>query len=169
MKTRIAAACAAALIVLGGATAAQAQPRQPLPAFTVTNAAGVPVASKQLTHEDRWLLIYVSPDCTPCESLLANLRKLSSPALLSRAVLIVSGTPDKARAFVEQHAAPELANVAWYVDAEGKAADALQIKNSPALVGVRNGQVGWRLAGVLNQPSALQSVVRSWVEDRDRP
>jgi hypothetical protein len=165
MTMRILAAIGAAAI-MGTAATAAAQPRQPLPVFSVVDAGGAEVASANLTSQERWLLIYMSPECSPCELLMKSLRRWTSPEMLARTVIVVAGTPEGARGFIEQHAGTELAGITWYADPEGKAAAALKVKSSPALAGIRAGQINWRLAGVLNEPGALQSIVRTWVEDR---
>jgi len=60
---------------------------------------------------------------------------------------------------------PDL-QLTWYADPERVAATALELSGAPVLIGVRNGAVEWQVGGVLNDPAALESVVRSWVEDR---
>jgi hypothetical protein len=150
-------------IAATGAAAAQDR-RQPLPEFTVVAAAGGEVASGALTHETRYLLVYVVPGCKPCESLVHALGKWQSPDLIARTVLIVQGPAADAQTFLSQRLAPELAAMPWYADPERKAAVALGLTGAPVLVGVRDGRIEWTLGGVLNNPAALESVVRTWVE-----
>jgi hypothetical protein len=42
--------------------------------------------------------------------------------------------------------------------------NALEIQGAPVLVGVRKGTVVWSMSGVLNDPKALASLIRSWVQ-----
>lgn len=150
-------------VLLCGAAAVHAQDR-PLPEFQVVAPDSRPVASAAIAPQNRWLLIYVSPGCRSCDALVRTLPKWQSPALLARTVLVVGGRPEAARAWVETMIAPELSGIAWYGDPDGNARAALELPGAPVLVGVQAGQVEWQLGGVLNSPSALESVVRSWVE-----
>jgi hypothetical protein len=40
----------------------------------------------------------------------------------------------------------------------------LELKGAPALIGIDHGEVSWTISGVLNDPKALEFVVRKWVE-----
>ena len=149
------------LLVAAGASAAEAQR---LPAFQVAAPDGHKVESQAMTAEHKWLLIYLGPGCRPCESLLASLQTWQSPALMSRLVLVVGGHPAEGAAWVQKALPPELSGLRWYVDADREASTALELTGMPVLLGVLDGEVEWQVSGVLNNPSALESVVRSWVE-----
>ena len=41
---------------------------------------------------------------------------------------------------------------------------ALDLRGTPVLIGVERGEINWTIGGVLNDPGALESVVRKWVE-----
>ena len=137
--------------------------RRPLPAFTVTSPAGAAVASAALSGQERWVLIYVSPDCRSCDRLLASLRDWQSPQLTSRTVVIVRGSSAPAAAYVAERL-PSAVAVSWYVDERSEAWQALSLKGTPVLIGVERGEIDWTISGVLNDPKALESVVRKWVE-----
>jgi hypothetical protein len=157
---------AALLVVLAWPLPAASQgmpPRQPLPAFTVTAPDGQTLRGEAMAPADRWLIVYVAPDCQPCASLLKSLADWSSPDLLGRTVLVFAGSRDAASAAAG--ALPDaIAGLRWFVDDAGHAAGALQLQHAPALLGVREGRLEWKLGGVLNSPGVLQSVVRTWVE-----
>ena len=144
--------------------AGSAQRYKPLPAFIVLAPTGAPVASTDIDPQERWLLVYVNPECGPCASLLKSLARWSSPQLVARTVLVVGGPADKAGAWIEAQLRGDLSGTRYFLDPEGSASGALGVDAAPELVGVRAGQIGWRLTGVLNDPRALQSVVRTWVE-----
>jgi hypothetical protein len=152
-----------AAVLLAGA-AASAQDR-PLPEFLVQHPDGHEIASVVMSAQAKWLLIYVKPDCRPCNSLLRAMPKWNTTALPSRVVLVVAGPRTEARAWIEKMLPSDL-QLTWYADPERVAATALELSGAPVLIGVRNGAVEWQVGGVLNDPAALESVVRSWVEDR---
>ena len=147
------------------AAVASAQDRA-VPDFIVRNSADQEVASSVMSAQPKWLLVYVTPDCRPCNTLMRALPKWQSAALMVRVVLVVAARHDEAKAWIEKSLPAEMQGVTWFVDPERRAAKALELNGAPVLIGVRNGNLEWQLGGVLNNPSALESVVRSWVEDK---
>jgi hypothetical protein len=144
---------------------ALAAPERPLPDFTVVTADGQARASGVLTSEPRWLLVYVRPESGPCNRLLRLLKDWQSAALTTRTVLVVGGTVEDARTYVERRLPKELQGfIAWYADPDESAWNALELRGTPVMLGVEDGQIQWRLAGVLSRPESLESVVRTWVE-----
>jgi hypothetical protein len=75
----------------------------------------------------------------------------------------VGGPADQAASFVAGRG-DQFAAVRWFADPGEAAWRAMRFTGTPSLVGVRDGQIQWTIAGVLNDPKALESVVRSWVE-----
>jgi hypothetical protein len=41
---------------------------------------------------------------------------------------------------------------------------ALRLTGTPVLVGVKQGMIQWAISGVLNDPAALESAVKTWVD-----
>jgi hypothetical protein len=155
------------LVLLAMAVApveAREQQQRPLPAFTVMTPGGAPAPSRQLSTEQRWLLLYVSPGCRSCDQLLAALKEWHTPQLAARTVIVVRANPADAAEFVASRLPAEASDVSWYVDSTSAAWQALALTGAPVLVGVESGQIKWSISGVLNDPSALEPVVRSWIE-----
>ena len=50
-----------------------------------------------------------------------------------------------------------------FIDREGGGYRALRLTGMPELIGVREGQMMWSVAGVLNDAATVESVVRTWV------
>lgn len=147
------------------ASTASAQDRT-VPEFVVRNSADQEVASSVMSAQPKWLLVYVAPDCRPCNTLMRALPKWQSAELMVRVVLVVAAKQPEAKAWIEKSLPEEMRDLTWYADPDRHAATALELTGAPVLVGVRNGNIEWQLAGVLNSPSALESVVRRWVEDK---
>jgi hypothetical protein len=135
----------------------------PLPAFTVTTIDGAPIDSALMTAETQYVLLYVRPDCRPCDRLLGLLRSANSPQFTSRIVVIVSGAPAAGAAYVARQIPASAGAVTWYADTEGGGFRALRLAGMPELIGVKNGEMEWSIAGVLNDAATVESVVRSWV------
>lgn len=155
--------CRTVLLIVATASLAASE-RRPLPAFSVTSAAGIAVGSATLSGQPRWVLIYVSPGCRSCDRLLQSLKEWHSPQLTSRTVVIVRGASLDAAAYIAERMPPESAATAWYADEGSEAWQALSLKGTPVLIGVDRGEINWTIGGVLNDPGALESVVRKWVE-----
>jgi AhpC/TSA family len=138
--------------------------RGPLPAFTAVTATGAAVSSAALSSETKWLLIYVVPGNPACNKMLTALQAWASPAFLSRVVLVVGGKLESSQPFIESRAATTTGAYTWYADPDGAAAKALQIQFVPTVVAVTQGKIEWTLGGVLNDPPAIESVLRTWIE-----
>jgi hypothetical protein len=148
-------------VAAGAAFAAEARP---LPSFTVVSPEGREVTASSLTTEARWVLIYLKPGGTATSRLFAALAGWQfSPESMKRLVFIVEGPVDKTAAYLAKQTASGLGDLVWYADPEGNAAQALGLTGAPALMGIRDGAIDWTLAGVLNDPAAYASVVRTWI------
>ena len=149
---------------LTGASLAAAGQQRALPAFSVAAADGTVRASGSLSAEPKWVLLYVTPGCRSCDRLLQALKDWQSPQLIARTIVIVRGQAGPAAAYMGERLPPEAAGVAWFADPSNEAAQAMDLRGAPVLVGVDHGQVNWTISGVLNDPKSLESVVRTWVE-----
>jgi hypothetical protein len=145
-----------------GTIGLRAVEQNPLPAFTVVSSGDVAVPSSQLSKEARWLLIYVSPSCGSCERLLSALVDWQRTLPPSRLVVVIQAAPDVARTYAQQHGIDQAAGMAWYADTDQSGSRALGLQHIPALVAVDHGRTKWVLTGVLNDPRAVETVVRSW-------
>jgi len=156
-------ALAAALFLSGAAPTVAATEKRALPPFTVTRLDGTAIDSRQLTAEPQYVLLYVRPECRPCDRLLALVRNAKSPQFTSRVVVIVSGEADAGAAYVARQIPAEAGPLTWYADPQGAGYRALRLSGMPELIGVKDGQVMWSVAGVLNDAATVESVVRTWV------
>jgi hypothetical protein len=137
----------------------------PLPAFSVVSADGRELRIADLSTGGRWMLVYLSPESAPSGRLLRLLKDWTIPQLLPRTAVIVRGDPAAAQAYLVKRAPEEiLPSLTWYADPRHEAWDALNLHGTPVLMGVADGQIVWTLAGVLNRPESLESIVRTWME-----
>lgn len=152
-----------ALLVCVASVHGIASEKRPLPEFQVTTLEGATATGASLGQPGQWLIIYVAADSAPSARLVKALKGWQSPALSERTVVVVGGAVADARRFVAQQAeaAP---SVRWMANPTSSAWKALRLSGTPTLVGVRDGRIEWVLAGVLNDPKALESVVTSWVQ-----
>lgn len=153
------------LMAMAFGSASAAADRRPLPAFSVVTPAGAPVASSQVSGTGRWLLIYVKPHCVPCDRLLTALDTwgVLQQAGAARVVVVVADSPESLEARVRPLMPTSGQAVQLYADAAGQAAAALGVTRAPVLVGVEDGLVDWTVAGVLNDPKTVETVVRQWL------
>jgi hypothetical protein len=154
------------MVCLVGAASPGVRSAEPesLPSFRVTSPRSTSVESSALLTRDRWLLVYVAPQCVPCGTLLASLKGWKTPALMDRTVLLVGAEPAAAQAALAEALPRELAGLPWYADADAQAWTALRLTGVPVLLGVQNGKIAWRLSGILKDAKSLESIVRTWVE-----
>ena len=152
-----------ALLVTLASVGAIAAEKRPLPPFDVTTPTGATVGAASLGPPGQWLIVYVAPNSAPSARLVKALQSWQSPALAERTVVVIGGTLAGARRFIDQQAGAA-SSLRWVTDPSSVAWRALRLSGTPTLVGVKDGRIEWVLAGVLNDPKALESAVRSWVE-----
>jgi hypothetical protein len=163
MRSRSALIGGALLLVLG-AGISEAIEQKPLPLFRLLASDGATVvSSNELPGGDQWLLVYVSPGCPSCDLLLEALRGWQNASLIQHTILVV-GAPNTAAAqqYIQQMLPSDASALQWYADVQAEAWTALQLKGTPVLVGVKKGTIQWAISGVLNDPGALESVVKTW-------
>lgn len=133
-----------------------------LPRFGVNDLYGQTLGSEELIQEGHWLLVYVQPECRPCERLLALFKRenLTQP---ERIVLVVASSPPKAASWVEQH--PDLSDSLWYVDAMGEGFSKLKLSGLPVVLGLQGGEIAWRINGLVSNTKELRSILMSWLEE----
>jgi hypothetical protein len=136
---------------------------RPLPAFEVVSGAGAAVSSAQLTSEPQYLLVYVNAASSTSRRLLDAMGEWASPQLAQRTVLLIGGTPQEAQRFIDTGVPESLQGMTRYLDTSRSAWQALNLRGSPVLIGVRQGKTEWSLSGALSDPAALKSVVLTWV------
>ncbi|MEO6666093.1 MAG: hypothetical protein ABIO65_04880 [Nitrospiria bacterium] len=151
-----------ALMLAGAATPARAIEQTALPPVTVRSPEGLDVPVTGLSRDERWLILYLAPDCHSCDRLLEALNAWQG-RLYERVVLLVAGDPAPARAYLGTRLPVDTALISWYADPDGTVREALRLQGAPALFGIRRGQIEWTISGVLNDPSTLEPVIRSWL------
>jgi hypothetical protein len=152
-----------ALLMLG-VPLLQAIERKILPSFQVVASAGGAVTSQQLSQQPKWLIIYATTGCPSCDRLLTAIQSWQSPQIQSRTVLLVGGDSALIPAYLSQHQANDPAPLTAFSDAQGQAWQALSLSSSPVVIGIQAGKIEWSIGGVLNDPSALESAIKAWVD-----
>jgi hypothetical protein len=154
----------AVMLVAGPGRAAAQTPGSKLPGFSVLSPAGERAASGTLSTERQWLLVYLDPVTAPNARLVGLLKEWQTPQLLSRVVLVVEGNPTDVKKWLAKELGADAPPFAWFADADGSAAAALNVAGTPAFFGVKGGTIDWALTGVLSRVESLESIVRTWVE-----
>lgn len=153
----------AAIAIAIAASPLGATEERPMPVFSVTRADDTEVLSTQLNTASQYLLIYVRPNCRPCDRLLELLAQWSTPELTSRVVFVYGGTGAAAAEYAAAHVPAEAGQALAYGDPENAALRALKLTGAPVIIGVRGGRLMWSVSGVLNDASAVESLVKTWI------
>lgn len=136
--------------------------RSPLPALSLMNMEGGTFTTSQMVMEGSWLIVYVQPDCRPCESILAVATHEKHPGLPDRLAIVVAGvTTRELQALAGRF--PNLPSGAWYSDTNRTLFTRLRLTGVPVVLGLRSNMIEWGLSGVLPDASAVESVLASWV------
>lgn len=165
-RLTVVALLASVVLLLPALARAQELANRPLPEFRVAAGDGQEVLSTALSGENQWLLIYVSPDSPSSRRLVTALKDWQSASLIGRTVLVVRAPAAEAQAWAKKNVPAELEGLRVFADVRAEAWSALELQGTPVLLGIEKERIAWRLAGVLNKPGALESVVRTWVEAR---
>ena len=163
--TRTAIAILLTLAFTCAATVASAAERRPVPPMTLVDATGASVTSASLSPESQWLLVYVTPGSPAADRLISAMKGWELGTSLRKVVFVVDARGAEAQAWVARVLPQTEENLPpRYLDRAGEAKTALRVTNTPTLIGVKDGQIAWDLAGVLNDPAALEPVIRNWIK-----
>ena len=163
MKVRVMALLAAALGML--VASPFAAEKRAMPSLTLVDATGATVTTAALSSEPQWLLIYVSPSAPAADRLIEAMKTWELGTGLRKVVFVVDGRAAEASAWAERRLPRTEENLPpRFLDPKGDARTALRVTGEPTLMGVRNGEIAWVLAGVLNDPAALDPVIRNWIK-----
>jgi hypothetical protein len=132
-----------------------------LPPVTVTALNGQVIRSDQIPHAPRWVLIYLTPGCAPCEVVLQAVGQQEGSTTGPRLIVFVQGGTEEATAL--RATVPELQGAGWYADPEGAAFAGLRLAGVPTVIGLREQNVTWRVSGTLGDAQKVQGFVRSWL------
>lgn len=159
--------CGAGVVIAAAMALSPASVRaiedKPLPAFSVTASDGSAVTSTALNAAPQYVLIYVAPNCRPCDRIVELLKEWKSPAMSARVVFVVAASGANAAAYVGARLPPEAGAPVVYGDESGAAYRALKLTGTPVLIGVRAGRTVWSVSGVFNDGTTVESVVRTWI------
>ena len=130
-----------------------------LPDFEVASADAALVSSADLGDANRWLLIYIRPDCTPCDAVVNLWTDAEPPAAPARVRVIVGAASADTLPQVQARY-PMLSGAGWYADPTGAAARALGLTGAPVLLGLRGGTIAWISQGLL---PITASQISGWI------
>jgi len=145
--------------------ARQSQQPAELPAFAVRTLDDAEAQSDQLSARRQWLLVYVQPNCKPCEEVFNAFKRESEeqPDLTQKVVVLVGGATAEEAGMLADHV-PWLPRSSFYADPSRQAAAALSVKGAPTVYGVRQGRLEWELKGAKANPRMLKSILETWSE-----
>lgn len=150
-------------LLLAAATAGAAEPR-PVPSAPVQRADGTTVDLASLATSGPWVVISVTAEAPVTVRLLRALEAWTLPIGAGQVVLLVDGTPLQVGRLAAAWES-KVPGLQWVADERGEARRALQVRALPTIIGARSGMLEWQIAGVLNDPAMLRSVVGSWLSD----
>ena len=151
----------AVAIAATAAAAAQSSDR-PIPDATLAMADGSQTSLHALASEGQWLIVYLGASSPPGSRLLDALTTWELGTQTSRIVVVTTADVD-VRALASEWSA-RLPGTRWAVDPANVLARGLSIRGAPTVVGARGIHAAWVLAGVLNDPSMVRDVVKSWMQ-----
>ena len=150
-----------ACLIVACARVGIAVERMALPAFTLMRGDATSVASQSLVQTGGWVIVYVAPQCKPCQAILRSIDETGNPSLVRRVVVVVAGaTAESLRG--ESARYPNLAGATWLGDAANAIPQAIAGAAAPTILGLRGQMIEWSLAGVLMDATDLKSVLAKW-------
>jgi hypothetical protein len=162
LKSTILNAARSLALVLAAAWPLEAQREQMVPDTTVVTASGAPASLTSLMTPGKWVIFYLgSPTSAAAARLLNAMSTWEVNEGLTRVIVVIAAASD-AQAPVDRWAR-SLPGVQWVADPANALAQALDIRGTPTLLGVEENRVRWKVAGVLNDPTMVRDVVKSWV------
>jgi hypothetical protein len=134
----------------------------PLPTFQVMALDGRVVESASLPSDERWLVLYVQPNCSACAALLDLATKPESRIAAARVVVLVAAeSADDVRALAARY--PDLGGARWYWDAGKHAFTALNLTGAPVIMGLQLATVKWCFTGISRDTAKMTSLLQDWM------
>jgi hypothetical protein len=161
MPSRIFRSALAAALALSCVAAASVQSRRPLPDAELVAGDGTPIKLTALGHDGEWLLLSIHASSTPSQRLLEAMADWGLGGALARVVVIV-GSDGNAGLLASQWS-ERLPGIRWVSDPSGNVARQVGLRGAPAVIGVAGGDIGFILAGVLNDPTMVRDVIKGWL------
>jgi len=166
-KHRLRMVVVAACLVWTAMADMGAAERRPLPPLSLVSLDGQAVQASDILHQGNWLLLYVEPSCGSCTTILSAMSAEEFPGMAAHVTVIVGGaTIEQAAALAS---ASELAGAKWVLNPDRSARTALNIKQAPMTIGMRDGTIEWTLSGVLRRSTEMTSVLVSWLKQSPAP
>lgn len=136
----------------------------PFPAFQIVSSANQTISTSQLPSSDRWLLIYIQPQCGTCQSVLKLLLNQNQlPTVLPKTIVLVGGAgADKVSSIASTY--PDLPVAQWYGDPQRNGVSQLALTGAPVIFGLHQGNIQWTLAGALPDTDKFKSILTSWIQ-----
>ena len=135
--------------------------QRPLPEVDVVLAGRTATPLSALAADGQWLILYVgAPSSTASARLLDAMTQWQLDTALSRVLIVVADEKDPETVAAQWR--EKLPGARWAADPTGELAKGLKVRGAPTLIGASGTTVHWVLAGVLNDPTMLRDVVRSW-------
>jgi hypothetical protein len=133
--------------------------REHLPRTRLLGATAAPVSADALARPFPWVLIYVTPTCAPCMSLLSSGDK-DERSDASRITVVIApeagSLPDRLASRLQ------LPPERLYVDDRGDFARQLQLPGAPTILGLIGDEIYWRWSGAPSD-EAVRSLITSWL------
>jgi len=131
-----------------------------LPAGTIYNRTGEPVAAEEIGKEKGVVLLLLKNVSSGGEKLLAFVESLETPLPADRLLVVAGGVSET----LLNTMATRHANLAasWYRDTDDLLAKGLDLKANPVIMGVRDGRVIWTTFGMPN-PKLLEKTIHGWL------
>ncbi len=155
--------------------------------------------SDSLRMEPNWVLVYVRPNCRPCEAIYRELGGASIGGPRQRDANAAGNTRPGPKANTQQNTyfarvadashkvivvvggagveevrkmsaqMPWIPASSWYADPSRQVATKLGFRAAPVVAGIRNGSVKWSYIGLPPQGMPLRTLMSSWHEQRSAP
>lgn len=148
---------AAMLVAATGMLSAQARL---LPQVEVSSGGALEMLPS-LAIEGQWLIVSVAPSSPPSARLLQALTAWEIESRTARLLIVAEGVTD-ARPLAEAWS-ERLPGARWVADPTNAIARSMNLRGAPMVFGVRNQEIVWVLAGVLNDPAMLRDAATSWL------
>lgn len=143
-------------------------PLEALPSFSLTALTGESVAVSTLQHQGHWLMLYLRPNCAPCETVLQSLAGTERRQLQGGKPLLVVVRGHSTSEVTELRAKyPALGDAVWVLDQKGDGMKALKLASMPTLYALYDGGVAFTLPGTVGNPATVEKMAGTWMTRTD--
>ena len=132
--------------------------------FDLTAPDGSIVNTRTFPSDPRWLILYLQPNCKPCDTVLQLIKNQDRNPSVNRRLVIIGGGMSLSDLRRYRTKFPDLASARWYIGSAKETRASLKASGAPVVLGISRRTIMWLLNGVPSDTRQLRVSMEAWTK-----